>query len=113
MTGHQKLDRSISGPLSVTAAAADMMDDNEEGETGLAQPTSLASEDVEGLSGSEVVTLFTPGLDPVDIILLLVARRVVCAVLFYHCFACTSAPSHDLAKSVEVICVEGWGEANM
>ena len=89
MTGHQKLDRSISGPLSVTTAAAGMMDDDEEGETGGAQPTGLASEDVEGLSEAEVVTFCTPGLHSVDFVLLPVARRVVWAMLFHHCFACS------------------------
>lgn len=54
LTGHHKLDRSISGPLSVSAAAAAMMDDNDETETDLAQPSTLAEEDEEGLSESEV-----------------------------------------------------------
>ena len=51
LTGHQKLDRSISGPLSVTAAAAAVMDDNEDSATNPAQP---ANEDEQGLSESEV-----------------------------------------------------------
>lgn len=48
------MDRSVSGPLSVSVAAAAMMDDAEEQEADPAQPGTMAEEDEEGLSEAEV-----------------------------------------------------------
>lgn len=47
------MDRSVSGPLSISAAAAAVADGNE-AEEELTNPISLADEDEEGLSESEV-----------------------------------------------------------
>ena len=47
------MDRSVSGPLSISAAAAAVAENNEQEEE-LTNPVSLAEEDEEGLSESEV-----------------------------------------------------------